>query len=61
LKSLGHAAGPSTFGLQRGRCFIANRLLDLAWTAWFLMAKDTAAKLCRTARRVVPEAEQYRH
>jgi hypothetical protein len=39
---------------------VAHSLLDLSWLAGFFMAKGTAAKLCRTARRVVPDAEQYR-
>lgn len=39
----------------RLRCWLASRLLDLSWLAWFFMAKDTAATLCRGARAIVPE------
>jgi hypothetical protein len=39
---------------------VAHRLIDLSWLAWFFMAKGTAAKLCRAARRAAPETEQCR-
>jgi hypothetical protein len=34
----------------RLRFFLAHWLVDLAWVAWFFLAKETGAKLCRAAR-----------
>ncbi len=37
------------------RIWLANRLLDLSWLAWFFMAKGTDAKLFGLAKRMTPE------
>ena len=39
----------------RLRYWLAHRLIDLTWLAWFFMAMGTAARLYQAARKVVED------